>query len=159
MRAETAHAVILLGIIAGLAFATFSWYESTHPGAEGVCSVNAFVSCAKIDQSGQTTTFGIQDYDIGIAGFLLMLALDIPLYRTWHRTWLYALTIVSMGGALVSVYLAYVELAVIRGLCLICTGAYLSNVVVLAFLLYLVRLGRQSAATAAAGRPAPTTNG
>jgi len=140
MRAETAHAVILLAIVAGLGFALFSAYETLNPAAQQACSVSPFFSCAAVDQSGLTTTLGVQDYWWGIAGFALLLALDIPLYRTWKRSWLLALTTASLAGAVFSVYLAYVELGLIGALCPVCLGAYLSNAVVLGFALVLVRM-------------------
>jgi len=147
MRAETVHALVLLGSIAGLAFSIFAWVESVVPSLQGACSVNAFISCSKVDQSGLTTTLGVQDYAWGIAGFLLLLALDVPLYRTWKPSWLRALALVSLAGGLFSVYLGYLELGVIHALCPVCLGAYLCNALVLAGSLYLVRLGRASAGT------------
>jgi uncharacterized membrane protein len=149
VRAETAHQLIFLGVLVGLAFALFAGYETLNPAAEGVCSVNAYVSCSKIDTSGQTTTLGIADWLWGVGGFLVMLAIDIPLIRTWKRSWLEMLTVVSLAGALMSIYLGYLELFVIQGLCIVCLGAYLSNVVVIANALYLVRLGQRERADAA----------
>ncbi|HEY6238413.1 MAG TPA: vitamin K epoxide reductase family protein [Thermoplasmata archaeon] len=144
MRAETTHAVILLAIVAGLGFALFAAYETVFPAAEGFCSVSPFFSCAAVDQSSHTTTLGVQDWAWGIAGFALLLALDVPLYRTWKRSWLVALTLASLAGALFSVYLAYVELGIIGALCPVCLGAYLCNAVVLGFALVLVRKARGS---------------
>ena len=155
MRAETAHALVLLGLVAGLAFSTYAWYESVNASAQGLCSINSYVSCGKIDTSGHTTTLGIQDYLWGIGGFVVMLALDIPLFMTWNRRLLELLTLVSTAGALLSVYFAYLELVVIQGLCIICLGAYFSNLFVLAFLVVLVRMGRRGRAEAAAGRSDP----
>ena len=159
MRAETAHALVLLGLVAGLAFSTYAWYESVNTSAQGLCSINSYVSCGKIDTSGHTTTLGIQDYLWGIGGFVVMLALDIPLYRSWNRRLLEFLTVVSAAGAILSVYFAYLELVVIQGLCIICLGAYFSNLFVLAFLVVLVRMGRRERAEAAAGGSKPEAAG
>jgi len=154
MRADTVHSLIFLALLIGLAFSLFAGYESTNPAAQGICSVNTYVSCAKIDTSGHTTTLGIEDWLWGVGGFVVMLALDVPLIRTWKRNWLEALTLVSLVGALFSVYLAYLELVVIQGLCLVCLGAYFSNLVVFACALYLVRLGLKDRATPASA-PSP----
>lgn len=159
MRAETAHALVLLGLVAGLAFSTYAWYESVNASAQGLCSINSYVSCGKIDTSGHTTTLGIQDYLWGIGGFVVMLGLDIPLFMTWNRRLLELLTVVSAAGALLSVYFAYLELVVIQGLCIICLGAYFSNLFVLAFLVVLVRMGRRERAEAATGRSDPGAAG
>lgn len=148
IRAETAHALVLLALVAGLGLSVYAGYETVNPALQGSCSFTAYFSCAKIDTSGHTTTFGVEDYVWGIAGFVVMLALDIPLYRSWDRRLLEGLTVLSGLGAALSVYFAYVELAVIQGVCVICLGAYLANVVVLAFLLVLVRMGRRERAEA-----------
>ncbi|MCI4335610.1 MAG: vitamin K epoxide reductase family protein [Thermoplasmata archaeon] len=130
MDARTLHSLIPIAIVAGLILSGYAAYESTHPSAQGSCSINGFVSCSKVDNSAHTTTFGVQDYWLGVAGFLALLVVDIPLLRTYKAPWLYALLGLSTIGVGVALYLAYIELAVINALCLICTGAYLSNAAV-----------------------------
>jgi len=139
MDARTLHALLPVAIVVGLAFSAYAAYESNTPAAQGSCTVNGFISCQKVDQSGLTTTFGIADYWIGIGGFLALLAVDIPLLRTYKPVYLNALVVLSVLGVLVSLYLGYVELVQIRAVCLICLGSYLSNVVVLGVALALVR--------------------
>lgn len=153
MDARTLHALIPIAILAGLAFSGYAWYESTHPAAQGSCSVNGFVSCSKVDNSAHTTTLGVSDYWFGIGGFLALLVLDVPLLRTYKPEWLYALVGLSTIGVGLAVYLAYIELAVINALCLICTGAYLSNVVVWGLALGLVWQRRRSATDDEDGPP------
>ena len=139
MRAESVHAALLIVVIVGLGLAVFAAVESIFPAAEGFCSVNSYVSCAKVDSSGHTTTLGIQDWAIGIAGFVLLLVIDIPLYRTWRPDLLKALVGLSALGVVVSAYFAYVELAIIQALCLVCFSTYLANGAVLVLSLYLLR--------------------
>lgn len=142
VRAETLHALVFVLLLAGLGLSVYAWYESTHPAAQGSCSFSAFVSCAKVDQSSHTTTLGVPDYWIGVGGFALMLALDVPLYRTFKRPWLLALLAVSLVGGIFSVYLAAIELFVIQAVCLVCTGTYLLNAAVLVCAFVLMREGR-----------------
>jgi uncharacterized membrane protein len=139
MRSETLHAILPLAIVAGLAFSVFAAAESLDPALQGVCSVNPFLSCHKVDISNYTTTLGIPDYDLGIAGFVVLFALDLPVYRLGRGRWLDALTIVSAIGVAFSGYLAYLELVKIGALCLVCFGAYLSNVVTLGTAVWLRR--------------------
>jgi uncharacterized membrane protein len=128
MRSETLHAILPLTIVAGLAFSLFSAAESIFPWLQGACSVNSYVSCQKVDASAFTTTFGIQDYLIGIGGFALLFVLDIQVYRLGRGRWLDALAVVSLVGLLFSVYFGYIELVKIGALCIVCFGSYLSNV-------------------------------
>ncbi len=140
MRADTAYSLAILLLVAGLAFSAYAWYETVNVSAQGVCSISSYVSCGKIDNSGHTTTFGIPDWAIGVAGYVVMLALGILAFRTYKRRYLEAVTVVSGLGLALSVYFAYLELIVIQGLCIICLGAYLCNLAAFLLLVYLVRL-------------------
>jgi uncharacterized membrane protein len=139
MRSETLHAILPLAIVAGLALSLFAMAETIDPGLQGICTVSPFLSCAKVDQSNHTLTLGIQDYFWGVGGFVLLLLLDVQVYRVGRGRWLDALTLVSAAGLLLSFYLASVELFVIQAFCLVCFGSYLSNAVVLVSALLLRR--------------------
>jgi uncharacterized membrane protein len=139
MRAESVHAALLVVIIVGLGLAVFAAVESIYPPLQGYCTVNSFLSCSKVDSSSHTTTGPVPDYDIGIAGFLLLLVVDIPFFRTWRPDLLKALVGLSTLGAAISVYFGYIELAVIQALCLVCFSTYLANAAVLGLSLYLLR--------------------
>jgi uncharacterized membrane protein len=149
MRAETAYSLLMVVLFAGLGFSLFAWYETVNPAAQSVCSISKWISCSKIDHSGHTTILGIPDYAIGIAGYLVMIALGILAFRTYEQRYLRATTVVSGLGVALSAYLAYLELIVIQGLCPICLGAYLCNVGAFLVLLYLVRLGGRAEEPAA----------
>src|SRR5690348_9962357 len=155
MDARTLHALLPIAICVGLGFSLYATYETLFPAAQASCSVNGFFSCSKVDQSGLTSTLGVPDYAWGVAGFVALLAVDIPLLATYKRSWLYALFGLSTIGLLFSIYLAYVELALIDALCLVCTGAYLCNVVVWDLALGLVREGRAEGRTERPGAAEP----
>ncbi|MFZ0829977.1 MAG: vitamin K epoxide reductase family protein [Thermoplasmata archaeon] len=128
MRSETLHAILPLAIVAGLALSLFAAAESLDPALQGVCSVNAFFSCHKVDASAYTTTLGIPDYLWGVGGFAALFVLDVQVYRLGRGRWLDALTVLSGIGVLLSVYFGYLELVKIDALCLVCFGSYLANV-------------------------------
>ncbi|MCI4321875.1 MAG: hypothetical protein L3K05_06180 [Thermoplasmata archaeon] len=142
MRAESAHAALLVVIIVGLGLAVFSAVESLDPWFQGACYVNKVISCGAVDSSGHTTTLHVQDYTIGIAGFLLLLVVDIPLYRTWRLDLLRALVGLSALGLAVGAYFAYVELAIIHALCPVCFSTYVADAAVLVLSFYLLRTSR-----------------
>ena len=132
MRAESLHALILVALFIGLALAGYAAYETANPAAQGSCSFGSFFSCAKVVNSGHTTTLGVQDYVYGIVGFIALIALDIPLFRTWERRWLSAFLLLSLLGVAFSAYLFAVETFQIGAICPVCLGTYLSNGVALA---------------------------
>jgi len=142
MRAESAHAALLLMIIAGLGLAVFATLETYIPALQSACSVSPFFSCAKVDSSGQTSTLGIPDWSVGVGGFLLLLALDLPLYRTWRRDLLTGVVLVSFLGLVASAYFAYVELAIIHALCPVCFSTYVADGLVFVLALWLFLAGR-----------------
>src|SRR5580700_4156909 len=109
MRAATLHALLLLAIVVGLGFALYAYAESVDAGLRNSCNVNSVFNCSKIDTSGMTTTLGIQDYVWGISGFVVLLALDVPLFRSWRRDLLNAVVGVSGLGVGLSLYLGYIE--------------------------------------------------
>ncbi|HLY77221.1 MAG TPA: vitamin K epoxide reductase family protein [Thermoplasmata archaeon] len=151
MRSETLHAALPLAILAGLALSLFAAAETLDPALRAACSVSPFFSCAKVDQSAYTTTFGIPDYLIGIGGFVIMFALDIQVYRVGRGRWLDLLTLFSVLGLALSVYFAWVELAVIGAFCLVCFSSYLCNGAVLVLAL---QLRRRSSGSGRSARPA-----
>ena len=154
MRSETLHAILPLAIVAGLAFSALSAAESLDPALRGFCSVSPFFSCAKVDQSGLTSTFGIPDYLIGLGGFALMFVLDIQVYRLGRGIWLDVLTFFSGLGFAFSAYFAWVELAQIQAFCLVCFASYVCNGVVLVTALWL---RHPSTGSGRSARPTPST--
>lgn len=153
MRSETLHALLPLAIVAGLGFSLFAAAETLDPALQGICSVSPFLSCAKVDQSGHTLTLGVQDYLWGIGGFVLLFVLDVQVYRLGRGRWLDALTLVSAAGLVLSVYLASVELLVIRAFCLVCFASYLANGITLLLAVLLRRPSSGSGLSAPASAP------
>lgn len=147
--ARVLHRLILLFIIAGIGFSSFAAFEVLYPPLQGVCSLSIFFSCGRVTESGHTAIGPIQDWVVGLGGFLLLLAIDIPLIRSFDARWLLLLFVVALVGVGVAIYLAYVELYVINALCPICLGAYLADaaVAILAGLLILTRPKRGTVAS------------
>ena len=87
---------------------------------------------------------------IGIAGFVVLLGLEIPLFRTWRRDLLTGVLAVSGLGLVVAVYLGYVELDIIHALCPICFSTYVVDGLVFLLSLWLFLAGRAKPGTAPA---------
>ncbi len=124
--ARVLHRLLLFFILLGLAFSLYATLETVDSALRATCSVNSFISCQAVDSSGHTFTGPVPDWLIGVGGFVLLLALDLPLLRTYKASWLKAVLGVSGLGVLMAVYLGTIELTVIHALCPICLGAYLS---------------------------------
>ncbi|MCI4344309.1 MAG: vitamin K epoxide reductase family protein [Thermoplasmata archaeon] len=146
MRAETLHQVILAAVLAGLGLSFYAGYETVNAAAANSCTFSAVFSCSKVLASGKTTTLGIQDWILGAAGFLALLAVDVPLFRSWDRRLLTVLLGLAAVGLLVSVYLASIEVTQIGALCPVCLSSYAADAIVLVSAWTLFREGRARAA-------------
>jgi uncharacterized membrane protein len=126
MRTRSFRALVYVGGGLGLIAATFAAGEFFDAQLTKACSVNGFFSCSLIAQSGKTSTLGIPDWIWGIAGFVVILALAVLAERRRKDSRMaYALLAVTTAGVALSLYLLYVELVEIGGLCPVCVTAYL----------------------------------
>jgi uncharacterized membrane protein len=158
MKAESVHAALLLFVIAGLGLSAFATAETLMPSLQTGCSISPFLSCSAVDRSGHTTTLGVPDWAIGLGGFVVLLALEIPLYLTWRRDLLTGVVVVSGLGLVVSAYLGYVELAVIHALCPVCFSTYLADAAVFGLSLWLLVSSRPTQVDEPTDRPEPAAD-
>ncbi|HYA58020.1 MAG TPA: vitamin K epoxide reductase family protein [Thermoplasmata archaeon] len=115
----------------GLIASIYAGLESVDAGLRGSCTISSFFSCSAVDVSGKTSTLGIPDAAIGIAGFILILLVAALAERNSRDLrYLYALLFFTTGGVGFASYFAYVELGEIHALCPVCTAAYFFGVLV-----------------------------
>jgi uncharacterized membrane protein len=157
--AALVHRALLACLVAGLAFSAYAALEAANPTLTDVCSVNGYVSCGKVLGSGHTTFppgSSFPDWAWGVGGFVAMLALDIPLLRTYDKRLLVAVFALALVGLGMAAVFGYIEVAVIGALCPVCIGAYLSDLGAVVSAGVLLRLRAATDAEAAGARaPAP----
>jgi len=125
MRARTCRSLIALGGALGLVVSLFSALEFYDASLTAVCTVNGFVSCSKVANSGLTLTLGVQDYLWGILGFVVILVLAaLSERRRKDQRITYLLLAVTSAGVALAFYFLFVELVEINALCLVCLSAY-----------------------------------
>ncbi len=126
MKISSLRSGILLAGLLGLLVSIFAAAEFYQASLRSVCSFNSFFSCGVVDQSGLTTTLGVQDYLWGIGGFLLILIVaGIAERRASDPRPTYLLLGVTTLGVVLALYFLYIELALIHALCLVCVAAYI----------------------------------
>ncbi len=140
VKAETLHRLLLVFIVVGLAFSTYSAIETYYHPLQNTCTVNGAVSCSKVDASAYTGVGPVPFWSVGVGGFLLLLALDIPLYRTYEIRYLKPLLVVAGLGVGTAIVLGAIEVFLIGAICPICLGAYVSGVIVFVTALGIRRL-------------------
>jgi uncharacterized membrane protein len=140
--ARVLHRLVFVFVVAGLALSLYATAESLDPALQSSCTVNAFLSCAAVQRSGLTSLGPIPDWSIGVGGFLILLILDVALLRTYDGRWLLAVLFFAGIGLVVAAVLAYIELALIHALCLVCLGTYIADLGVLLVAWKLWRMHR-----------------
>jgi uncharacterized membrane protein len=129
MKTSQVRSAVYLGAALGLLVSIFSMAEFLNASLRGICSVNGFFSCAVVDESGKTTTLGIQDYLWGIGGFVLIfIVAGLSERRPEDRRWAYGLVLLTSAGIALALYFLYVELVEIHALCLVCAATYVFGV-------------------------------
>jgi len=130
MQVRTIRSIVYLGAGLGLIVSIFAALETYNASLRGICSINSFFSCSKVDTSGLTSTFGIPDYLIGVLGFILIFVVAaIAEARPRDRRWTYLLVVVTTLGLAVAGYFVYVELALIGAFCVVCGASYAMGLV------------------------------
>jgi uncharacterized membrane protein len=125
MQLRTWRSIVYFAAGLGLIVALFAAAEFFDVALRNICSVSSFLSCAAVDQSGRTSTLGLPDYAWGVGGFAAILAVaGLGERRPDSRPWAWGLVGLTSAGVALSLYLLYVELALIGALCLVCATAY-----------------------------------
>lgn len=84
------------------------------------CDISDRISCSKVAASPYANLFFVSNAVVGMLFYVLVMLLAALHYER-------LLMVVVLGGALMSVYLAYILYAKIKSLCLVCTATYIVN--------------------------------
>jgi len=131
MKTRSLRTFVYLTGVFGLLVSIYAGLETLDASLRSSCTVNSFFSCSAVDASGKTSTFGIPDAAIGIAGFVLIIIVAaLAEQHSRDLRYLYALLLFTTGGVAFASYFAYVEIAEIKALCPVCTAAYIFGILV-----------------------------
>ncbi|MEM0128919.1 MAG: vitamin K epoxide reductase family protein [Thermoplasmata archaeon] len=125
MRTSSLRNLLYLAAGIGLILSVFAALEVVDASLSNLCTFNGFFSCQAVLRSGKTVTLGIEDWTWGVAGFLAILVLAaIAERRPDDRRPPLGLVALTAAGTALSLYFAYVELALIGALCIVCVSSY-----------------------------------
>ena len=138
--------LLLLGAVlsvagAGIsAYLTWEWYAAAN---STVCDVSNYFSCTTVRQSTYSSFLGIPTAAVGLAGFLILLALFIMAFRNRAHlggllmdTWILLFAVL---GGLVGLGLFMIEVFVIQAICLFCLSGFALDLGILAIAVVLRR--------------------
>jgi uncharacterized membrane protein len=125
-------ATLVLSIV-GLGIATY--LTITHFDKVAlVCSDNGAINCAKVTTSPQSEIVGIPVAMLGLAFFIPMIALCLPVaWRSTDRRIHLARLLLAVTGVGMIIYLIIAELFIIKAICLWCSGVH-----VITFILFVI---------------------
>ncbi len=125
MRTRTLWTYLYLTVGLGLITSIYAGLETLDVALRSSCEISSYFSCGAVDSSGRTSTLGIPDAAIGIAGFVLILIVaGLAERHKGDLRYYYALLLFTTGGVAFASYFAYIEVAEIHALCPVCTTAY-----------------------------------
>ena len=115
----------------GLIVSLYLTYLHFSDGHAAFCA--AGTDCDAVRQSGFSTIMGIPVAAIGVAGYAVMLIVSLVGMKK-HTKWL-VLYILALAGFVFSAYLTYLELFVIKAICMYCVfSAVLMTVIFISLL-------------------------
>lgn len=130
-RVDVSLVVTLLGV----ALSIYLTIEHFTSAAVLACPEGQTINCAKVTSSTWSAVFGIPVAVLGLVYFVAMTLLVTPV--AWRQRKLDPVRIVgAAGGALMVLYLIYVELFLVNALCLWCTGVHVVTVALLGIILW-----------------------
>jgi uncharacterized membrane protein len=138
-------ATLVLSIV-GLGIATY--LTITHFDKVAlVCSDNGTINCAKVTTSPQSEIVGIPVAMLGLAFFIPMIALCLPVaWRSTDRRIHLARLLLAVTGVGMIIYLIIAELFIIKAICLWCSGVHL-----ITFILFVIIVTASPVVLAPAG--------
>ncbi len=115
---------IVLCVIGAFVAGYMSWAEAT--GNETVCADTASIDCAAVQESSYASTAGIPVANVGLLGFLAILAVlvledQVQFLAAYGRTLVVAM---ALFGVIFQTYLTYIEASVLEKWCQWCVTSY-----------------------------------
>ena len=125
----------LVFALIGLGISVYLTVEHYTASTLLACPESATINCAKVTTSKWSEIAGIPVAVLGLAYFVVMTALLVP--AAWRRRALDPVRIVAAAlGAVMVVYLVYIELFRVDAICLWCTGVHVCTVLMLGAVLW-----------------------
>jgi uncharacterized membrane protein len=103
-----------------------SGYLSAKRLTGGSLACSRWAQCDTVNNSVYAKISGIPVAFIGLAGYLVLLALAVAALQTWgptHRRLLAISFVLALGGVGFSAYLSYIELFVVHAICNWCVAS------------------------------------
>lgn len=123
-----AVATLVLAVI-GVGISIYLTYEHFTGAKSFACPANAAINCEKVTTSRWSEFLGMPVAVLGLAYFVGMTVLCLPMFT---NRWVNHLRVLgAVVGILMALWLIYVELFLVEAICLWCTGIHVVTVALL----------------------------
>ena len=126
----TAPVCLLLTAI-GIGIATYLTIAHYDTHVPLVCSAKGAIDCEAVTTSAQSKVFGIPVAPLGLAYFVAMIPLNLPVaWRSADPRIKIGRLLYGLAGIGFVCYLVYAEAVIIKKICLWCTGVHITTLVI-----------------------------
>lgn len=115
------------------AYLTYEHYSNFIPP----CATSIFVDCGKVLQSSYSVIFGIPLALLGVFHYLLLIALIILILAFHNKIARYLFVFDSAFGFFASLYLVFLQLVVIRSICLYCMVSAITSTIIFSLMHFI----------------------
>lgn len=127
-------AILILAVIGMLdsGYLTYEHFSDSIPP----CSTSPFIDCGKVLKSTYSEVFGFPLAGLGFLHYFGLIAVVLAFGRTKHVLLKKVLVAQGLVGAVFSAYFVYLQLVVLKAICLYCMVSAVNSFVLLPIVLY-----------------------
>jgi uncharacterized membrane protein len=109
----------------GLGLASYLTYEHFQPVFQGCAFSSGVINCQKVTTSSESHILGIPVAILGLANYVVMVALNSPWAWRARVRWIHvARFVLAIASMCFVLWLIYAEVEIIGAICLYCTGVH-----------------------------------
>jgi uncharacterized membrane protein len=109
----------------GLGLSAYLTYEHFQPTFQGCAFATGVINCQKVTTSGESHILGIPVAILGLANYVVMVALNSPWAWRARARWIHvARFVLAIASMCFVLWLIYAEVEIIGAICLYCTGVH-----------------------------------
>lgn len=137
--------LVIFFAAAGILDASYLAYEHFSPTTSVICPPTVWADCGRVLSSPYATPFGVPLALIGIIYYSSIFSIALDYLRSKKRILLNYLVFITIGGFLASTYFVFLQLFVIKAICLYCMlSALTSTLLFLAVQIFFPKARKQT---------------
>ena len=126
MIAKHASKLVFLFVLFGLAASVYGLEHHFSKSGGGACNITAVISCDLVNRGPYSEILGFPVAGIGLIGYLMIGIVAYWYLKESDELCKHLLLGLCAGGVAFSLYLTYLEIFVIHGVCPICLSSLFS---------------------------------